>query len=203
MDKTCICVCVYIYMCIYHIYMIGEPGGLQSTELKRVGHDWETSLTSLLMRTSLVAQTVKRLSTEQETWVQSLGRKDPLEKETATRSSNLAWKMPWTEEPGRLQSMGSLRVGHDWGTSLHFNDLFLVAWVLEHAHSVVTSSFCPHELQLSMFLCPWDLPGKNFGVGCHFLLQGSSWPMDQTCLLRSPTLAVGFFTTAPPGKPCD
>ena len=49
----------------------------------------------------------------QETWVQSLGQKDPLEKEMATHSSILAWGIPWTEEPGRLWSMGSLRVGHD------------------------------------------------------------------------------------------
>ena len=47
------------------------------------------------------------------TWVQSLGREDLLEKEVATQSSILAWKIPWTEEPGRLQSMGSQRVGHD------------------------------------------------------------------------------------------
>ena len=48
-----------------------------------------------------------------ETWVQSLGWEDPLEKEMATQSSILAWEIPWTEEPGRLQSMGSQRVGHD------------------------------------------------------------------------------------------
>ena len=57
--------------------------------------------------TSLVAQMVKRLSTMQETWVRSLGWEDPLEKEMATHSSTLAWKIPWAEEPGRLQSMGS------------------------------------------------------------------------------------------------
>ena len=64
-------------------------------------------------RISLVAQTVKRLSTMRETWVRSLGREDPLEKEMAIHSSTLAWKIPWTEEPDRLQSMGSQRVGHD------------------------------------------------------------------------------------------
>ena len=63
--------------------------------------------------TSLVAQTVKRLSTMRETWVQSLGWEDPLEKVMAPHSSTIAWKIPWTEEPGRLQSMGSQRVGHD------------------------------------------------------------------------------------------
>ena len=60
--------------------------------------------------TSLVAQMVKRLPTMQETGVQSLGQEDLLEKEMATHSSILAWKIPWMEEPGRLQSMGSQRV---------------------------------------------------------------------------------------------
>ena len=56
---------------------------------------------------------VKRLPTMQETWVQSLDGEDLLEKEMATHSSTLAWKNPWMEEPDRLQSMGSQRVGHD------------------------------------------------------------------------------------------
>ena len=56
---------------------------------------------------------VKRLPAVQETQVQSLGREDPLEKEMATHSSTLAWKIPWMEELGRLQSMGSQRVGHN------------------------------------------------------------------------------------------
>ena len=60
-----------------------------------------------------MAQTVKHLPTMWETWVQSLGREDLLEKEMATHSSILAWKIPWTLEPGRLQSMGSQRVGRD------------------------------------------------------------------------------------------
>ena len=61
----------------------------------------------------MVAQTVKSLPAMQEAWVQSLGREDPLEKEMATHSSTLAWKIPWMEEPDRLQSTGSQRVGHD------------------------------------------------------------------------------------------
>jgi len=63
--------------------------------------------------TSLVAQMVKRKPTTPETRVQSLGWEDLLEKEMATQSSILAWRNPWTEEPGRLQSMGSQRVRHD------------------------------------------------------------------------------------------
>ena len=62
---------------------------------------------------SLPGQMVKHLSTMRETRVQSLGWEDPLEKEMAIHSSTIAWKIPWTEEPGRLQSMGSQRVGHD------------------------------------------------------------------------------------------
>ena len=62
---------------------------------------------------SLVAQMVKNLPAIRKTWVQPLGREDPLEKEMATHSSILAWVIPWTEEPGGLQSMGSQRVRHD------------------------------------------------------------------------------------------
>ena len=61
----------------------------------------------------LVVQTVKCLSTMRETWVQSLGQEDFLEKAMTPHSSTLAWKIPWTEEPGGLQSMGLQRVGYD------------------------------------------------------------------------------------------
>ena len=60
-----------------------------------------------------MAQVVKNLPTKQETQIRPLGQKDPLEKEMATYSSILAWRIPWTEEPSGLQSMGSQRVGHD------------------------------------------------------------------------------------------
>ena len=74
---------------------------LQCTRSERIEHGF------------LVAQRLKHLPGIQETWVRSLGREDPLEKEIATHSSTLAWKIPWREEPGRLQSMGSQRVGND------------------------------------------------------------------------------------------
>ena len=64
-----------------------------------------------------MAQTVKRLPTMRETWVQSVDQEDILEKEMATHSSILAWKIPWMEEPGRLQPMGLQRVGHDGATN--------------------------------------------------------------------------------------
>ena len=62
---------------------------------------------------SLVTQMVKNQPAMQETWVQSLGQEDPLEKGMAIHSSILAWRIPWIEKPGELQSMGSQRVGHD------------------------------------------------------------------------------------------
>ena len=82
-----------------------------------------------------------------ETWVRSLGREDPLEKEMATHSSILACSIPWTEEPGRLQSMGSQRVGHGWATSLWFShNNSQSVQSLSHA-LVVSDSLWPHRLQ--------------------------------------------------------
>ena len=79
--------------------------------------DWRTldsgALNKSLTYASLVAQSVKNLPAVRETRVQPLGWEDPLEKEMATHSSILAWKISWTQEPGGLQSMGSQRVGHD------------------------------------------------------------------------------------------
>ena len=72
---------------------------------------------------------VKCLPVMRETWVRSLGWEDPLETEMAAHSSILAWKIPWTAEPGRLLSMGSQRVGHDLVTSLHFTINTLLASV--------------------------------------------------------------------------
>ena len=71
-------------------------------------------------RASLVAQLVKSPPAMQETWVWSLGREGPLENGMATHSSILTWRIPWTEEPGRLQSMGLQRVGHSWATFFFF-----------------------------------------------------------------------------------
>ena len=68
---------------------------------------------------SLVTQTVKNLPAMQETWVRSLGQEDPLEKGMATHCNILAWRISWTEEPGRLPSMVSQRVGHGWATNTY------------------------------------------------------------------------------------
>ena len=80
----------------------------------------------MLTVSSLVAQRVKCLPTMREIWVRSLSWKDPLEKEMATHSSTLAWKIPWTEEPGRLQSVGSQKVRHNGVTSLDFTSNCLI-----------------------------------------------------------------------------
>ena len=93
----------------------GRPSVLRFMGLQEVWHDWvtEPNWTEVLL-----AQTVKCLPIMRETRFPSLGREDPLEKEMATHSSIISWKTPWTEEPGRLQSIGSQRVRHDWATSL-------------------------------------------------------------------------------------
>ena len=88
---------------------------------------------------SLVAQTVKRLSTIRETQVRSLGWEDPLEKEMAIHSSTIAWKIPWTEEPGKLQSMGSQRFEHDCAISLSLS--WGLEWKLTFSSPVATAEF--------------------------------------------------------------
>ena len=90
-----------------------SQGGLKIAGRNISNLRYADGITLMAEKASLVAQTVKRLPTMQETQVQSLGWEDPLEKEMATHSNTLAWKIPWVEEHGRLQSMGSLRVGHD------------------------------------------------------------------------------------------
>ena len=72
---------------------------------------------SHISTSSLVAQAVKNLPAMQENWIQSHGWEGPLEKGMATHSTILAWRIPWTKEPGRLQSMGLQRVRHDWATN--------------------------------------------------------------------------------------
>ena len=100
----------------------GRPGVLGFMGSQRVGQEWATDLnwTEGIVRASLVAQRVKHLPAMLETQLPSLGWEDPLEKEMATHSSTLAWRIPWTEEPGGLQFIGPQRVGQDWVTSLSF-----------------------------------------------------------------------------------
>ena len=114
---------------------------------------------------SLVAQRLKCLPGMQETWVRSLGREDPLEKEKATHSSTLAWRIPWREEPGRLQSMGSQTVGHDGATSHSLSlSLHFTTNISSVQFSSVTQS-CPTlrplESQHTRPPCPSQTPGVH------------------------------------------
>ena len=106
-----------------------EPDWLQSMVCQRVRCDWACTstwqhlyfklrITILLIKYSPVTQRLKRLPAMRETWVQSLGQEDPLEKEMATHSSILAWRISWMEEPGGVQTIGLQRVRHDWANSL-------------------------------------------------------------------------------------
>ena len=117
---------------------------------------------------SLVTQMVKNLPVIQATWVPSLGWEDPLEKGTATHSNILAWRISWTEGPGRLQSMGLQRVGHDWGTFIHYLIFFFFKAVLMKFHWMYTLQFvhlfiswwvpfCPHLLVVLIgLLWTWE-----------------------------------------------
>ena len=91
---------------------------------RQICYHWDTREalfphTYLFEWASLVAQMINSPPAMQETWVWPLGQEDPLEKGIATHSSILAWRIPWTEEPHRLQSMGSPRVRHNWVTNTH------------------------------------------------------------------------------------
>ena len=107
---------------------------------------------------ALVAQSVKNLPAVQETWVRSPGREDPLEKEMATHSSILAWKISWTKEPGGLQSMGSQRVGHDWATNT-----YLLMETAPVAPSIVRSWRQKEQVRLS-FICALSIDW--WGTSC-------------------------------------
>ena len=88
-------------------------------------------ISSDIIWTSLVAHRLKHLPAMWETWVRSLGREDPLEKEMATHSSILGWRIPWTKEASKLQSTGSQRVGHDWATSLSLSAIIWASLVAQ------------------------------------------------------------------------
>ena len=95
---------------------------------------------------SLVAQMVKNLPTLQETWVQSLGWEDPLEKWMPTHSNILAWRIPWTKEPGGLQSLASQRVRHNWATKW--------AHTCTHTHTPTPTPTHTHTQVWVLYLSP-------------------------------------------------
>ena len=108
------CICIHSSTLAWKIPWTEEPGRLQSMGSLRVGHDWATSLHSLLNLGFPGGPLVKNPPAMQKTWVWSLGQEGPLEEERATHSSILAWEIPWTEKPGELQSMESQTVGSNW-----------------------------------------------------------------------------------------
>ena len=138
---------------------------------------------------------VKHLPAMRETWVRSLGWEDLLEKEIATHSSILAWRIPGTEDPGRLQFMGSQRVGHDWVTSLHFTSLHLIHVFMKLAsqwHSGKESS-CQYSRPMQVWFLGWKdplekkmamhsifLPGEFHGQ--RSLVGYSPWGRKETWL---------------------
>ena len=125
----------------------------------------------------LVAQMVKNLPAIQETWIQSLGQEDALQKGMATHSHILTWRIPWTEEPGGLQSMGLQRVGHDWTQTTRKPSLaFLSCLVSQSLHLTGTEPagiFGRNHMirNMSLHVTPWK---KKWGLirviicGCFF-----------------------------------
>ena len=143
---------------------------------------------------SLEAQMVKNLPAAQETRVRSLGQEDPLEKVLATHSSILAWRIPWTEEPDGLQSMGSHRVGHDWATNTFFFTYFS-AWTISFYHLSFIVKFRDITL-FSLYLCCYKL----WEVSCYRKLcllkcQGSFEIQSEFSLLF--TFKVCAFPSVP------
>ena len=124
-----------------------------------------------------MSQTIKNLPTVQETWVQSLDREDPLEKEMATHFTVLTWKIPWTEKPGRLQSIGSQWVRHNWATKRTHTFSSV-----QFSYSVMFDSLPSNGLQHARLPCPSPTPGalklpsitlempSNHLILCHPLL---------------------------------
>ena len=105
-----------------------------------------------------------------ETWVRSLGHEDPLEKKMAPHSSTIAWKIPWTEEPGRLQSMGSQRVGHDWATPLSYNKYMQTKY-----HGVSKYTIWTAYVVLSRISCIITIFWINIQILKFFLHEKSNW----------------------------
>ena len=100
-----------------HSFTAWEPNLGKRPCTSSLGNGCSFSYSEHSRMTKKVAQKVKNLPAIQETWVRALGQKDPLEKVVVTHSRILAWRIPWTKEPGGLQSMGSQRVRHDWETN--------------------------------------------------------------------------------------
>ena len=145
---------------------------------------------------SLVAQMVKNLPAMWETLVWALGQEDPLKEEMATHSSILAWRIPWTEEPGGLQSMGSQRVRQDWVTNIFTFTL---------ANQPTFPAFVSRSVQKKL-ICSENLlfvVGKNLYIklGCsHFYILKVEWQWKNSCflLLFKGSFAIKDKASEPP-----
>ena len=154
------------------IYTWTSPDGQHQNQIDNIG-------------ASLVAQRLKCLPPMQETQVLSLSREDPLEKETAPHSGVLAWRIPWMEKPGRLQSTSSQRVEHDWATSLYSTILFRQRW----RSSIQSAKTRPgadcgsdHELLIDKFRLKLKKVGKTTRPFTYDLNQ---IPYDYTVEVRN------------------
>ena len=114
-------------------------------------------------RASQVAQWERIHLSMKEIWVQTLSQEDPLEEEMATHSSILAWRMPWTEEPGGLQSMGSQRVGYDWATKHTHAQQMLVKLIFKSRHRPHTRKFEHSSLKSGRSQEEKDSPSSEWG----------------------------------------
>ena len=143
---------------------------------------------------SLVSQTVNNLPAMWETLVWPLGREDPLQKEIITHFSILAWRIPWREELGGLQSMGSQRVGHDWATELNWyvKEVCVCVQLLSCVQLFATPWTVAHQVPLSM-----GFPRQEFWSGLPIPNPDDlPNPGIKLASLASPALAAGFLTTS-------
>ena len=174
---------------------LGLIPGLRRSPVEGIGHPLQYSWASW------VAQTVKNPPAMQEAWVLSLGWENPLEEVMATHSGILAWRIPWTEEPGGLQSTGSQRVGHAWATQPK---------TAQHQEAEGKCYFLIAKLCLTLcdpVGCSQPISPVN-GIFQARILEwvamlsskGSSWPRDGTQVSCVSCTAGGFFTTDPWGK---
>ena len=147
--------------------------------MQRANHIFKFWAIIYIIWASLVAQKLRHLPAMWETRVRSLGQEDPLEKETATHSSIFAWRIPWMEEPGGLQSTGSQRVGHDWAESFitDMNILINISWFM-WTHISLGFYLCVKLKTFQIFLfhiCSWEVHHQSIS---HFLLCYPTFFLD-------------------------
>ena len=158
---------------------------LQSKGLSRVFSS--TTIWKHQFSSTQPSQSAKNLPAVQETWVQSLGWEDPLEKEMATHSSILAWKISWTEEAGGLQSMGSQRVGDNWATNTQHTAFFMVQ--LSHPYMTTGESIALtlQTLSAKWYLCFLNMLSRFviafLARSKHLLI---SWLLSLSTLILEP-----------------